>query len=103
MAENLASIESEGRRLGAYVRRDPDRLVPQYPDWTMADLASHTASIHARTTLIVTELPTDRVSAPRLPDGADVADWYDETLEAMLAALTDADPDTVCWGFGPAP
>ncbi len=101
--ENLASIESEGRRIGAYVRRDPKRPVPQYPEWTMADLASHTASIHGRTTHIVTELPTDRISAPRLPDGVDVADWYDETLEAMLAALTDADADTLCWGFGPNP
>lgn len=102
-AENLASIESEGRRLGTYIRRDPERPVPQYPEWTMADLASHTASIHGRTTQIVTELPADRISAPRLPDGADVADWYDETLDAMLAALTGADPETACWGFGPSP
>jgi uncharacterized protein (TIGR03083 family) len=102
-AENLAAIESEGRRLGAYVRRDPGRPVLQYPDWTMADLAAHTASIHGRTTAIVTELPTERISAPRLPEGIDAADWYDETLERMLAALRDADPTTPCWGFGPNP
>lgn len=102
-AENLASIESEGRRLSSYARRDPDRPVPQYPDWTLADLASHTASIHGRTTQIVAELPTERISAPRLPDGADVLDWYDETLEDMLAALTEADPETPCWAFGPDP
>ena len=102
-AENLASIESEGRRIGFYLRRDPERPVPQYPGWTMTDLASHTASIHGRTSLIVTELPTDRISAPNLPEGSNVADWYDETLETMLAALTDADPGSECWGFGPAP
>lgn len=102
-AENLASIESEGRRIGFYVRRDPERPVPQYPEWTMADLASHTASIHGRTTTIVTDLPTERISAPTLPDGADVADWYEETLDGMLAALTDADPVSHCWGFGPTP
>lgn len=102
-AENLASIEAEGRRLGAYARRDPDRPVPQYPDWTMADLASHTASIHGRTTAIVTELPTERISAPKLPEGRDVVEWYEETLEEMLAVLRDADPDTPCWGFGPDP
>ena len=102
-AENLASIESEGRRLGAYVRHDPGRPVPQYPEWTMADLASHTASIHGRTTQIVTELPADRIPAPRLPEGSNAADWYDQTLEAMLAALTESDPDTACWGFGPTP
>lgn len=102
-AENLASIESEGRRLGDYVRRDPDRPVPQYPDWTVSDLASHTASIHGRTTQIVTELPAERISAPTLPDGGDVADWYVETLEGMLAALRDVDPDAPCWAFGPNP
>ena len=100
-AENLASIESEGRRLIGFVERGPDRPVPQYPDWTLADLAAHTASIHGRTTLIVTEHPTERISAPKLPDGADVVEWSVETLEAMLAALRASDPDTPCWAFGP--
>lgn len=102
-AENLASIESEGRRLSAAVRREPDRQVPQYPDWTLADLASHTASIHGRTTAIVNDLPGERIPAPTLPEGTDVLDWYDETLEAMLAALRVADPGLPCWGFGPSP
>jgi len=102
-AENLAGIESEGRRLGRAARRDPEREVPQYPGWTLADLASHTASIHGRTTLICRDLPSERISSPILPDGADVLDWYDETLEAMLGALTEADPETECWGFGPEP
>ncbi len=102
-AENLAAIESEGRRLGSTGRRDPGRSVPQYPGWTLADLASHTASIHARTSLICHELPTERVSAPRLPEGVDVFDWYETTLDEMLAALTEADPTARCWGFGPDP
>lgn len=102
-AENLASIESEGRRLGDYAVRDRERLVPQYPEWTIADLVEHTGSIHARTTLIVKELPVDRISAPTLPEGRDVAEWYVENLEGMLAALRAADPDTPCWGFGSAP
>lgn len=102
-AENLASIESEGRRLSIIARREPDRSVPQYPDWTLADLASHTASIHGRTVAIVTELPEERISAPTLPAGVDVLDWYDETLEEMLAALRTASPTTPCWAFGPNP
>lgn len=102
-AENLASIESEGRRLGDYVVRDPEKAVPQYPGWTIADLVEHTGSIHARTTLIVTELPSDRISAPILPDGQDLAEWYVENLERMLAALRTAHPDTPCWGFGSTP
>jgi uncharacterized protein (TIGR03083 family) len=102
-AENLASIESEGRRLGVFARRDPDRAVPQYPGWTLRDLAAHLGSIHGRTTLIVTELPAERISAPKPPEGADVLDWYEESLDGMLAVLTDADPALPCWGFVASP
>lgn len=102
-AENLAGIESEGRRLGQAARREPDRAVPQYPGWTLVDLASHTASIHGRTAQICRELPGERISAPRLPEGRDPIDWYEETLDEMLEALTEADSDARCWGFGPKP
>lgn len=102
-AENLAGIESEGRRLARAARRDPGMPVPQYPDWALADLASHTASIHGRTALICRELPEERVSAPRLPEGMDPIDWYEETLDDMLEALRAADPDAPCWAFGPEP
>lgn len=102
-AENLASIESEGRRLERTVRQHPDGPVPQYPGWTLSDLASHVASIHARTVLICKEQPKERVSAPRLPEGLDPVDWYAETLEDLLATLRDADPATPVWGFGPDP
>lgn len=102
-AESLAGIESEGRRLGLAARRDPDRAVPQYPGWTLADLVSHTASIHGRTATICRDLPAERISAPQLPEGEDPVDWYEATLDDMLAALTDADPSAVCWGFGPQP
>lgn len=100
-AENLAGIESEGRRLAEAVRKDPGRPVPQYPEWTLGDLANHTAAIHGRTVLICEELPTERISKPHLPDGMDPVDWYQETLDVMLAALADADPATECWTFGP--
>jgi uncharacterized protein (TIGR03083 family) len=76
-------------------------MVPQYSDWTLADLASHTASIHARTVLICRDQPTERISAPRLPEGKDPIDWCEETLMEMLGALSAADPATPSWAFGP--
>lgn len=100
-AENLASIESEGRRLGQAARREPDRPVPQYPDWTLADLAAHTAAIHGRTAQICSELPMERISSPKMPEGTNVLDWYEETLDGLLAALTAVDPESPCWGFVP--
>lgn len=102
-AENLASIESAGRQLALAVRKDPGGPVPQYPDWTLADLASHTASIHGRTVAICREHPQERISAPRLPESMDPIDWYEETLEEMLVALRGADPTTKVWSLGPDP
>lgn len=98
-AENLASIESEGLRLLEALRTDPVREVPQYPGWTMADLASHTASIHGRTVLVCRQLPQERISAPRLPEGRDPIDWYEETLYEMIEVLTESDPRTPVWTF----
>lgn len=98
-AENLASIESEGRRLAAACRTAPEAEFPQYPGWTLADLASHTGSIHGRTVLVCRELPEERIPAPRLPEGHDPIEWYEATLDEMLAALTAADPTVSVWTF----
>jgi uncharacterized protein (TIGR03083 family) len=101
MSANLESITSEGGRLVAAVGRDPARPVPQYPGWTLADLASHTGSVYARTVVVCRELPEERVRAPRLPDGTDPVDWLEETLAEMTAALRASDPSTRVWGFDP--
>ena len=102
-AENLDVIRSEGRRIVDLARRDPDRVVPQYPDWTMADLLSHVGAILGRTTLICRERPTERISGPRPSEDADVLDWYEATLAEMLTTLEESDPDTPVWGFWPGP
>ena len=102
-AENLDVIRSEGGRILELARRDPDRAVPQYPDWTMTDLLSHVGSILGRTTLLCRELPSERISGPRPSEGADVLDWYEATLAEMLATLEESDPDTPVWGFWPGP
>lgn len=100
-AENLAEIESEGRRLLEAARRDPNRAVPQYPSWTLADLAAHTASVHALAALVCRDLPTERVSRPRLPPGKDALDWFEQNHADLLEVLRRADPKSPCWGFGP--
>lgn len=100
-ADHLAAIRSEGEKILSRAREDRDRPIPQYPDWTMADLVAHLGSIHGRTALICREGPVERPTSPRLPQGQDVVDWYRDSLEEMLAALEESDPDTPVWGFWP--
>ena len=99
LAESLDVIDSEGRRILELARRDPARSVPQYPGWTMADLLAHTGSILARTTQICLQHPTERISAPRLPEGEDVVEWFESTLAEMISTLEKSDLDVPVWGF----
>ncbi len=98
-AENLASIEADGRELGRVVRADPNTPVPQYPGWLLSDLAQHVAWAQGRVVTICRDAPAERIKGPRLPEGTDPADWYDQTLEELLGALSKADPATSVWGL----
>ena len=99
-AENLASIEADGAELGRIVRANPDQAVPQYPGWSLSDLAQHVAWAQGRAVTICEERATDRIKGPRLPEGMDPADWYDETLARLLEMLRSSDPETPVWGLG---
>lgn len=98
--EALDQITSDSARLVEVARSHPGAEVPQYPGWSLADLASHTGSVLGRTTIVVRTLPKDRISAPRLPDGADPIDWFEETYQEMVANLATVDPATPVWSFG---
>lgn len=96
----LAAIESEGRRLVDTARRDPDRKVPQYPNWSLADLVSHTASVHALATRVVRDLPDQRVTRPTLPHERNPIEWGDQKLTELIAVIRHADTQAPVWGFG---
>jgi len=98
-AENIATIRSEGRRLARFAWEGPGCEVQQYPGWSLADLASHVGSILGRTARICREASQEKVSAPRLPEGRDPIDWYEQVLDDTLEALTEADPETRVWTF----
>ena len=100
-AENLAAIRSDGERVLELGRLDRERPVPQYPGWLISDLVSHLGGNHARTTIICREFPTERPSAPRPPQGADIIEWYEANLEEMLIALEESDLAAAAWGFWP--
>jgi uncharacterized protein (TIGR03083 family) len=102
-AENLASIEGDGRELGRIATGAPDVLVPQYPGWTLDDLIYHTAGVHGRTMIVCRERAQERVQSPRCPEGMSVIAWYQRTLEDLLGVFRDSDPTIGVWGFGPQP
>jgi uncharacterized protein (TIGR03083 family) len=102
-ADNLASIESDGRELGRIAAASPDLPVPQYPGWTLDDLLYHTAGVHGRTMLVCRERAEERVQSPRCPEGMSVLAWYQQTLEGLLAVFRDSDPTIRVWGFGSQP
>lgn len=103
MAESIETIESEGKRILDLGREDLTRPVPQYPDWTMAGLLAHTGAILGRTSLICRDLLTERPQSPRPGEDDDVADWFEERLNEVLAVFGECDPAAPVWGFVPEP
>lgn len=98
-AKDLAAIEYEGWRLIELGRQTPDRIVPQYPSWTMRDLVVHVAEIHGRTGAICETLPASRIPSPELPSDEDPFDWAAEQLARMLEGLAMADPAAPVWTY----
>ena len=98
--QDLAAIEAEGQRLIGLARRDADAVVPQYPTWTLRDLALHVAAVHGRTAEICQTLPQERIPTPQPPIGHDPFDWADEQLAAMLPNLkVEILEPVLCKGF----
>ena len=103
MADALVIIESEGKRILDLGREDIARPVPQYPGWTMGGLLAHTGAILGRSSLICRDLLTERPQSPRPGEDDDVADWFEERLNEVLAVFGECDPTASVWGFGPEP
>jgi uncharacterized protein (TIGR03083 family) len=96
-AEQLTTIDQEGRRLIDVARRDPDLVVPHYPTWTLRDLVLHVAAVHGRVTTVCRSLSTERVPAAQRPPGSDPFEWGAVTLAQMLEALEAADLEAEVW------
>jgi uncharacterized protein (TIGR03083 family) len=98
-AEDLEVIEGQGRRIIECAQGAPEAMVPQYPTWTLLDLASHVAGVHGRTAVVCETLATERVPVPERPPDADALEWAREQLERMIAGLRTADPEAEVWTF----
>ncbi len=101
-ADELAVIECEGRHIISFGRGAPERMVIQYPTWTLRDLVVHVAGVHGRTAEVCRTLTRGRIPTPALPDGQDPFDWAAEQLELMLDGLRTADVEAEVWTFVPS-
>jgi uncharacterized protein (TIGR03083 family) len=109
LAQHLAHLDADGRRLAeAAGRAGWDARVPGL-DWNVRDLVAHTGGIHrwaadavanARQSLFDTEASRAVGSAP--PVDA-LLDWFAEGHAALLATLRAAPDDLDCATFLPAP
>lgn len=90
-------------------RVSPDVPVPSCPDWTVRDLVRHTGRVHRWAGLMISEgrLEPPKDSREIVPGGwppdRDLADWFREGHERLVAALRDSPADLRCWTIMGAP
>ncbi|WP_330183673.1 maleylpyruvate isomerase family mycothiol-dependent enzyme [Nocardia sp. NBC_01503] len=72
--------------------------VPSCGDWTFYDLTDHLGQGNMWVVTAVAELRGDYQGAPAPKDAVALREWYDETADAIVAALS-ADPEQEAWTF----
>ncbi|MFF4272550.1 maleylpyruvate isomerase family mycothiol-dependent enzyme [Streptomyces sp. NPDC001536] len=105
-AEFVRILDQEGRALAAAAEQaGTGAKVPTCPEWQVRDLVRHTGAVHRWATKYVAEAYTSPRPFGGKPDldGAELLAWFREGHRRLVDTLTDADPDTECWSFLPAP
>src|SRR5215207_911237 len=101
MQKFLESLTSDGNRFADVVRTCRlDTDVPTCPEWTLEDLARHLGYIHRWVTAAVETCarPTGVDPAgPALTTGAELAQWLEDGVEALVGTLAGRDPSAPTW------
>ncbi|HEX9529105.1 MAG TPA: maleylpyruvate isomerase family mycothiol-dependent enzyme [Streptosporangiaceae bacterium] len=110
ITEHIDALRSAGSRLSAAAAdAGPGAAVPSCPGWVVRDLVRHQGGVHRWAASIV---GTPRTEAWRVdldevvgtwPADADLIGWFAAGLDALVKALSSADPDLTCWTFLAAP
>jgi uncharacterized protein (TIGR03083 family) len=100
----LDSVQGDAARLIEIAGfADPGAKVPSCPEWTVADLLVHTGQVHRWVHRILTTRAQARVPWAEIPHrepaGEGLAAWFAEGAGLVVAALRDAGPDAVAWGW----
>ncbi len=100
----LQHIDRDGRALIEAVAVAPDAAVAACPGWTNRDLAKHQGDVYG---FVMAQLqagnPATRApsEATPAPDSGDIAPWFRERHQDVLAALRATSPEKPVWTFGP--
>jgi uncharacterized protein (TIGR03083 family) len=110
VSDHVADLKRDGALLAQAVdSAGPDAAVPTCPEWSLRDLAHHLGGVHRWATAIVARPVTEysdidfgEIVGP-LPADAALTDWFRHGHEALVAVLSQADPELACWTFLSAP
>jgi uncharacterized protein (TIGR03083 family) len=111
IAQHIAALRREGELLATTAERtDLDTPLPTTPEWRMRHLLRHMGDVHRWARGHVADgrmLPIGPDELPKvagpLPQDDALLDWFREGHARLVATLEEADPDTSCWSFLPAP
>jgi len=99
----LQHIDTDGRALIEAVMAAPEAAVAACPAWTNRDLAKHLGNVYS---FAIAQLraddPTTRAQAENkpAPDTGDIAPWFQERHQAVLATLRSTELTKPVWTFG---
>ena len=110
IAEHIDAISSAGQRLAeAAAAAGPDASVPSCPDWVVRDLVRHQGGVHRWATGIVAGPRTQPWNVGlddvvgTWPGDDELIGWFGDGVARLVATLSQAEPDLVCWTFLDAP
>jgi uncharacterized protein (TIGR03083 family) len=98
----LALIDDRSAALrGAAAAAGPAARVPGCPDWSVEDLVAHLGAVQLFWAATVaagpaSEPPSEDVVGDQEPEG-ELLDWAADATAKLIAALTEAGPDRMCW------
>ncbi len=98
----LDALRREGGAFRAALSPEAlDQPVPPCPKWTVEQLAGHLGAVYhwQRAHLVRGVTSPPERDHPEPPDGVAVIAWWQESFDAMLAALEQAEPDLPAWNW----
>lgn len=100
-SELVSAIRREGEGILSAAGLGLDAWVPTCKEWNVEALVEHVSKVYANAAYLVshraTEPPAER---PPVPDG-DPVQVLTDLLDELVAALSDAEPDTQAWNWTP--